>query len=75
MKSELPKVPHYQAHPSGVECKDIAQEFSYNVGTAIAYLWRAELKHDSPLEDIQKAIDHLEFEKDRLQFAKVAEIT
>lgn len=66
LNKPLPDVPHYRAHPSGVECKDIVQEFSYNIGTAMAYLWRAELKHDDPREDIGKAIDHLHFELDRL---------
>ena len=58
---------HYQWHPAGVECYEIAQEFVYNIGTAIAYLWRAGLKTNDPLEDIQKAIKHLQFECARLE--------
>lgn len=66
---------HYQWHPVA-ECKDIAQEFSYNFGTAIAYIWRADRKHGSPLEDIDKAIRHLKFERDRLALrAQVREDT
>jgi len=30
-------------------------------------LLRAERKHDSPIECIQKAINHLEFELDKLK--------
>ena len=63
----VPDVPHYRQHPSGMECKDIAGHFSYNIGTAIAYLWRCEHKHDDPCVDIRKAIDHLNFELERLK--------
>ena len=62
-----PKVDHYKLHSSGVECKDIAGDFSYNIGTAIAYLWRHELKHEDPTIDLIKAIDHIRFEIERLQ--------
>ena len=57
---------HYTWHPHA-ECKDIAGEFNYNTGTAMAYIWRAGLKNsDTELEDLQKAIKHLEFECARL---------
>jgi len=58
---------HYKWHPSGVECKDIVQEFPYNIGTAMAYLWRCGRKDSSTkLEDLRKAKRHLEFEIARL---------
>ena len=41
----------------------IAEQESYNVGTAIVYLMRAGLK-GSAIEDYRKAITHLEFEKE-----------
>jgi hypothetical protein len=41
-------------------------DLSYNVGTAVTYLLRAEKKHDTPIDCIQKAINHLHFELDRL---------
>jgi len=56
---------HYKWHPRA-ECAEIAGEFNYNVGTAIAYLWRAGRKTEDPLEDLRKAIKHLEMECDRL---------
>jgi len=56
---------HYTWHPSGVETKDIAQEFTYNIGTAIAYLWRHEYKNG--IEDLKKAVKHIEFEIQRLE--------
>lgn len=46
---------HYNAHPSGVECIDIVEHFNFNVGNAIKYLWRAGVKSDSPVEDLEKA--------------------
>ena len=42
-------------------------ELSYNVGTAVSYLLRAGKKEGNPTEqDIQKAINHLHFELDKL---------
>ena len=45
---------HYNTHPSGVECIDIVEHFSFNVGNAIKYLWRSGLK-GYELEDLHKA--------------------
>ena len=42
-------------------------ELTYNVGTAVTYLLRAERKHDTPVDCIKKAIAHLEFELERLK--------
>ena len=55
---------HYTWHPTGVECKDITQEFNYNVGSAMAYLWRHERKNG--IEDLKKAVEHINFEIERL---------
>jgi hypothetical protein len=41
---------HYNAHPSGLECVTIAEHFTFNVGNAVKYLWRAGLKGDA-IED------------------------
>lgn len=46
--------PHYKAHPSGVECIQIAEHMGFNVGNAIKYLWRADAK-GAPIEDLKKA--------------------
>jgi Protein of unknwon function (DUF3310) len=46
--------PHYRGHPSGVECIDIVEHMGFNVGNAIKYLWRADLK-GAPIEDLKKA--------------------
>ncbi len=57
---------HYTWHPKA-ECAEITGEFNYNIGTAIAYLWRAGRKTDDAVEDIRKAIKHLEMECVRLE--------
>jgi hypothetical protein len=58
--------PHYNQHPSGVECIDIVEHFSFNVGNAIKYLWRAGLKFDE-LEDLKKAAWYINRELERRQ--------
>jgi len=65
LEEPIDKPNHYTWHPSGVEAKDIAQEFTYNIGTAIAYLWRHEYKNG--IEDLKKAVKHIEFEIQRLE--------
>jgi len=52
-----------------IEARKVIEDFdlSYNVGTAVTYLLRADRKHDSPIECIQKAINHLEFELNKLK--------
>lgn len=46
---------HYRNHPSGVECIQITEHMSFNLGNAIKYLWRADEK-GAPLEDLKKAV-------------------
>ena len=62
------RIPHYYIGNNGYEARKVVSGFdlSYNIGTAVTYLLRAEKKHDSPIECIQKAINHLEFELDKL---------
>jgi TPR repeat protein len=52
---------HYTAHPSGVECIEITEGFSFNIGNAIKYLWRADEK-GAPLDDLRKAGWYIERE-------------
>lgn len=44
---------HYRGHPSGIECIVVVEHMNFNVGNAIKYLWRTELK--GGLEDLKKA--------------------
>lgn len=53
--------PHYTKHPSGVECIQITRHMGFNIGNAVKYLWRADLK-DKPIEDLEKAIFYIKDE-------------
>lgn len=57
--------PHYNSHPSGVECVTIAEHFNFNLGNALKYLWRAGLKGDA-VEDLRKSAWYLAREIARL---------
>ena len=46
-------------------CEDF--ELSYNIGTAVTYLLRAERKHKNPIGCIIKAMAHLKFELEKLE--------
>lgn len=63
---------HYTWHPK-VEAHEVAEELTYNLGTALAYIWRCGRK-GSPLEDIDKAIMHLQFERARLTSTRPAPV-
>ena len=67
MKIRIPS--YYIGRRYKIEARKVIEDFdlSYNVGTACSYLMRANRKHDSPIECIQKAINHLEFELDKLK--------
>jgi hypothetical protein len=48
------KPKHYNSHPSGFQCIEVAEPFGFCLGNTIKYLWRAEIKGNH-LEDLQKA--------------------
>lgn len=58
--------PHYNSHPSGVECVTIAEHFNFNLGNALKYLWRAGVKSKDPVEDLRKSAWYLAREIGRL---------
>lgn len=45
---------HYTSHPSGVECIQITEHMGFNLGNAVKYIWRADLKNNA-CEDLEKA--------------------
>lgn len=47
---------------STIECITVVRHMSFNLGNVIKYLWRAGLKHDNALEDLQKAEFYLKDE-------------
>lgn len=51
---------HYNSHPSGIECIEIARHYCFSIGNAFKYLWRAGLKKDNCVKDIDKEIEDLE---------------
>ena len=59
---EHPK--HYRSHPSGVECITITEHMGFNLGNALKYIWRADLKNDA-VEDLRKAEWYIRREIDR----------
>lgn len=61
--------PHYNQHPSGVECVTIAAGFDYCLGNCIKYIWRAGLKSNDPLEDLRKAAWYLNYRIQQLEAA------
>ena len=58
---------HYNNHPSGVECIAITEHMNYCLGNAMKYIWRAEEKHKSPIQDLEKARWYLDREITRLK--------
>jgi hypothetical protein len=50
---------HYNKHPSGVECIEIAEYMGFNLGNAFKYLWRGGLKDGDATQDYEKALWYL----------------
>jgi len=62
------KPAHYTAHPSGVECIQIAEHMGFCLGNAVKYIWRADLKGDA-IEDLRKARWYIDREIERREAA------
>ena len=65
---------HYNSHPSGVECIEIARHYDFNIGNAMKYLWRHGLKNGDGLsgkakaiQDLRKAIFYIQDEISQLE--------
>lgn len=59
--------PHYNAHPSGVECITVTEHMNFNLGNAVKYIWRVGLKSDDPVTDLEKARWYIDREISRLK--------
>ena len=59
---------YYVGKYHGYEARKVVEDFelSYNIGTAVTYLLRANRKHDTPVDCIKKAMAHLEFELEKI---------
>lgn len=66
MSNNVNHPPHYNSHPSGVECIQVTEHMNFCIGNAVKYLWRAGLKGDA-LEDLKKAKFYIEREIARLE--------
>ena len=58
--------PHYKSHPSGVECIQITEHMGFNLGNAVKYIWRADLKGNAG-DDLKKAAWYINREIERRQ--------
>ena len=70
---------YYIGSVYGYEARKVVEDYnlSYNTGTAVSYLLRAGVKSsnslsqiDKEIDDIKKAINHLNFEIDKLNNIK-----
>ena len=52
---------HYTAHPSGIECIQVTEHMGFNLGNAVKYIWRCDLKKDA-IEDLNKAVWYIQRE-------------
>lgn len=55
---------HYTRHPSGIECIQITEHMGFNLGNALKYIWRCDLKDDA-IEDLKKAAWYLNRELEK----------
>lgn len=62
--------PHYTQHPSGVECIQVTEHMNFCLGNAVKYIWRAGLKSNNPIQDLEKAVFYLNREIKRLKASK-----
>ena len=64
---EVNHPPHYTVHPSGVECIQVTEHMNFCLGNAMKYIWRAGLKCEDAVVDLQKAKWYIEREIARLE--------
>jgi Protein of unknwon function (DUF3310) len=59
---------HYNSHPAGIEAITVIEHFTFNLGSAIKYVWRHGLKPGADaVEDLKKARWYIEREIARLE--------
>lgn len=59
--------PEHYNQINGVECIDVVENFNFNIGNAIKYLWRAGKKTADPTEDLRKAAWYVNREIERVK--------
>ena len=67
----MTKIDHPQYYnnlgTSGIECIDVVEWMNFNIGNVIKYCWRAGLKTDNAIEDLEKAAWYIQREINRLK--------
>lgn len=60
---------HYNWHPAGVEAVTVCEAFNYNLGNAIAYIWRSggPVVKGEVEQDLEKAIWYITRELERIR--------
>lgn len=58
---------HYTSHPSGIEAIQVTEHMNFCLGNAIKYIWRAGLKADNAVTDLEKAAWYIQREIERLK--------
>jgi hypothetical protein len=71
-KEQVNHPPHYTWHPAGVEAVTVCEAFSYNLGNAIAYIWRSggSVTKGEIETDLNKAVWYIQRELERIQNAR-----
>ena len=68
-QTEDRRVPKYYKGRNQYEARKVCDNFdlTYHLGTAVTYILRAYHKHETPIECLQKAINHLHFEIEKYE--------
>lgn len=72
MSDNVNRPAHYNGHPSGIECIQITEHMGFNLGNAVKYIWRCDLKQDA-IEDLEKARWYIDREIKKRKRARVME--
>ena len=72
MTDSVNRPAHYNGHPSGIECIQITEHMGFNLGNAVKYIWRCDLKQDA-IEDLEKARWYIDREIKKRKRVRVME--
>lgn len=69
MKEQVNHPAHYTWHPAGIEAVAVCEAFNYNLGNAIAYIWRSggSVTKGEIETDLEKAIWYIQRELERIR--------
>ena len=69
MNKQDERVPEYYKGLNGYEARKVCDNFDlpYHLATSVTYILRAYHKHETPIECLTKAINHLEFEIEKYE--------